>query len=189
VDEPVLSKSVVTLIPERIVRDLTVVLTTNIAEDDPTRVDAVKLGRFQATPNTEPRRVYVMNGDIEDPKWADEIADPERNDNELAFRVWPREIGGGEMWWRKGIVQFELFFLMTTDRPEEDLSRAYAHIIVSRAEQTMREVEISDLEDIYGESAIKLFCPRTSTLQAGGPSNQYVWRGKLYWAALTERFA
>ena len=92
------------------------------------------------------------------------------------------------MWWRKGIVLFELYFLMTSEPPEEEKARTYAYKIVSRAEKAMRTVDVSDLEDDFDENPIKLFCPRTSILQAGGPTNQYVWRGKIYWACLTERF-
>lgn len=184
-----MADAVVSQLLKRIAEKLEEALVTNVADDDPTKVDIVKVGRYQVTPNAEPLRVYVMSGDIEDPKWADEIADPQQNDNELAFRVWPREIGGTEMWWRKGIVLLELYFLMTQDPPEEETARGYAYTIVSRAEKAMRYIDVSDIEDDFEENAIKLFCPRTSTLQAGGPTNQYLYRGKIFWAALTERFA
>jgi hypothetical protein len=177
------------MVVDRIIEVLQTVLITNVAFGDPTRVDLVKSGRIQADPSvTGPLRISVMGGDPEDVNLMDKIADPDSDDNRMAFTIPAREIGGGEMWWHKGTVKLELFFLLTANAPSEEDAREYAYTILGRITDTFADgIFVGDLSDDFGEHAVLLLSTQHSLFQAGGPSNSYLWRGRVVWEALAER--
>lgn len=183
-----MAEMIVTMIINRLVSELEAGLKDVIPEDDPTLVYKVKAGRFQEGPETTPLRIAVMSGDLEDRNWADTLSSNQESDRtHWGFHIWPREIGGGEHWWRRGTILPDLYFLMTPTQPDEEKARELAYVILGRCLQILSNIDISDLEDDFGEIGIKLFSTQNALFQAGGPPNYYLYKGKILWAALTER--
>ena len=181
-----MANHIVPMICERIVDELKRICITNIPYGDPTRLTVVKYGRFQEDPNTTALRASVQGGDLEDPNLMDSIvSNPTNNDTKMAFQLAPREIGGSQMWYRRGVVRLELFFII--ENLEEEVARDRAYTILGRVQSNIELFNMSGLTDDFGEHAIKLFHTQNSMYQSGGPPTSYLWRGKLIWECLTER--
>jgi hypothetical protein len=181
-----MAKHIIPMIVDRIVYGLTKVCITDVPYGDPTRMSGIKSGRYQEDPNQTMLRASVQGGDLENPNLMDAIVtDPTNTDNKLGFRIAPREIGGSQMWYRRGVVRLEFFFIV--DNLEEELARDYAYTILGRMQNNIELIPMADLYDDNGEHAIKLFHTQNSMYQSGGPPTSYIWRGKLLWEVLTER--
>jgi hypothetical protein len=180
--------AIVPLILERFQEQLQWQLIDNVPETDPLRLDKVKIGPYKEGPKTAPLRIWIQSGDIQDPNYLDSIASYGKNDsnNKIAFYVAPREIGGGEMWYRRGIIGIELFFIKQVPIPNDEEARALAYDFQSKLFYFVKNVKVSDLKDDYGEHAIKVFPYGVSTFQGGG-EDASIWRGKLRWEVLTEK--
>lgn len=177
---------IVPMIVDRIVIGLTKVCITDVPYGDPTRLNGIKAGRYQEDPAQTMLRASVQGGDLENPNLMDAIVtDPTNTDNKLGFRIAPREIGGSQMWYRRGVVRLEFFFIV--EGLTEERSQDYAYTILGRMQSNIELIPMSDLHDDYGEHAIKLFHTQNSMYQSGGPPTSYLWRGKLLWEVLTER--
>jgi hypothetical protein len=173
------------MIADRIVEGLTEVCITNIPFGDPTRLNAIKKGRFQEDPNIAMLRASVQGGDLEDPNQMDGIVDLNKAPNRLGFHVDPREIGGTQMWYRKGVIRLEFFFII--EGLLEEVAEERAYTVLGRIQSNIENIRVSDLHDDFGEHAIKLFHTQNSFYRSGGPPTSYLWRGKLIWECLTER--
>jgi len=178
---------IVPMLCNRILTSLTDVCITNIESRDPTRMNDIKVGRFQEDPQKTMIRASIQGGDLEDPGLMDEIVDPEKSKNRLAFYAPAREIGGGQLWWRKGVIRLEMFFMVERPAVSEEEARERAYLVLGRIQQHIETIPVYDLTDQHGEKAIKLFHPRNSFYQSGGPPSSWIWRGKLIWECLTER--
>ncbi len=177
---------IVPMIVSRIASEVTRVCITDVPFKDPTRLSEVKIGRFQEDPAQSVLRASVQPGDLEDPNLMDGIVTLKENQNtRVGFTVAPREIGGTQLWYRRGVVRLELYFIMENVLESIAMDRAY--IILGRIQSNIEGFQISDLTDDYGEHAIKLFHTQNSMYQSGGPETSYLWRGKLIWECLTER--
>jgi len=177
---------IVTMIVDRIVEGLIQVCITDIPFKDPTRMNDIKFGRYQEDPNQKMYRASVMGGDLDDPALMDGIVTLKEGQNSrVGFTIDPREIGGTQMWYRRGTVRLELFAIV--EGLEEDDARSQAYIILGRIQSNIEKIKVSDLRDSYGEHAIKLFHTQQSMYPSGGPPSSYLWRGKLVWECLTER--
>lgn len=181
-----MANHIVPMVCDRIVSELTTLLIDDIPFDDPTRLNKVKHGRFQEDPTKHNLRLSVQGGDAEDPQIMDGIVTLKEGANSrVGFTIEPREIGGTQMWYRKGTVRLELFFII--DQLEEEIAREYAYTILGRVQENIEQIHVADLTDDYGEHAIKLFHTQNNFFQSGGPPKSYLWRGKLIWECLTER--
>lgn len=177
------SNGIVPMLLDRIAMHLTEKMHTLIPEDDPSRADLVKIGRFQDNPVKYNVYVAISPGDPEDTNWVDGIVTLESMKN-IGFYVDPREIGGSQMWWRRGIAQLGCYFIREKFVEEEALRWAYTAL--GRLQHNIENIQVTDLTDSYGEQAVKMFHYAYSFSESGGPPKSYVWRGKVHWQCLTE---
>lgn len=183
-----MDKMIVPMIVDRIVAGLTKACITDIPFGDPTKLDAIKSGRFQEDPNTKSFRASVQGGDLEDPDLRDGIVTlREGQSMRTGFYVEPREFGGRntQMWYRRGIVRLEFYFIV--EQKQEEPSRNIAYAMLGRIQNNIEKIYVADLYDDFGEHAVKLFSTQNSFFQSGGPPTSYLWRGKVIWECLTER--
>ncbi len=181
-----MANHIVPMIADRIVEELTRICILEIPHADPTRLTAIKHGRFQEDPNTTALRASVQGGDLEEPEAMDGIVTLKEGANfRVGFTIPPREIGGTQMWYRRGTIRLELFFII--EQLEEEEARNNAYTILGRIQSNLETIKVYDLADDFGERAVKLFHTQNSMYQSGGPPTSYLWRGKLIWECLTER--
>jgi hypothetical protein len=159
-------------------------LITEVSSSDPTKATVVKIGKFQDDPLKDNIYAAISPGDPERLEWADGIVTLESMQN-VGFNIDPREVGGGEVWWRRGIVQVGTYFI--TQRYTETQAITYAHTFLARLENALQNTPVAGIEDTYGERAVLLFVSGNQFSETGGPPNQYIWRGKVWWQVLTER--
>ena len=167
---------VTNLVLTRLVTHLTSEMQTKIALSDKTRADTVKLGRFQENPMAG-KNVYlsVSGGSQTDPELVDGIVTVKDFDR-IGFNVPPREIGGGQMWWRRGEVKIGCF--LGPDKLTEVQAAEVAYEAFGRLQAHIEDCRIADLVDSYGEHPIKLFCFASNFMESGGQNN-YIWRGSV----------
>jgi hypothetical protein len=180
-----MARHIVPMLIDRIVDELKRICITELAHKDPTRMTDIKAGRYQADPNTTELRASVQGGDLDDPNMLDGIVDLDRSPNRVGFNIDAREIGGTQMWYRKGTVRIELFFII--EGLEEDVARERAYTILGRIQGNIEKINVADLYDDFGEHAIKLFHTQNTMFQSGGPPASFLYRGKVIWECLTER--
>jgi len=163
---------------------LKAVCQTAIDPSDPTYAHHVKIERYQSDPVKENVQLAVAGGSLDDPNYIDGIVTLDQLDD-MGFYVPAREVGGGQLWWRRGVVQIGIFWIL--DRFDEEPAQDYAYIILGRVEANIENLYVASLVDDYGERAIQMFCYGNEFFRSGGPPNNYLYRGKVYWQCLTER--
>jgi hypothetical protein len=179
-------RQIVPMLLEALVNGLQVFMIDQLDPADPTRIDEIKIGRYQSEPTTKSLRLAVLAGDLDDPEWKDEIVrvDSERQ-SVMGFSLPQREIGGTQMWWRKGTVRLELFYIFRG--ANEDDSREWSYAILGRLQDKIEEVQVYSLSDDFNERAVKVFSTSSMMYQSGGAPSSFIFRGKVYWQCLTER--
>jgi hypothetical protein len=175
---------IVPLIVSEIATQLTRVCITDVPEDDPTRADVVKIGRFQDDRVLNNIHIAISGGDSENPDYKDGIVTLGEMDR-IAMYVPAREIGGGQLWWRRGVIQVGCYFI--NEQFDEAIAMEYAYITLGRIESHLENIRVSNLVDDFGERAIKLFAYGNTFFASGGPPSSYIWRGKILWTCLTGR--
>lgn len=175
---------IVNMILDALVTQLTTVCQTNVPEADLTYADIVKKGLLQENKIKKNVGIGVTGGDHDDPNYLDGIVTLGAFEN-VAFQVPPREIGGGQMWWRRGVVRVEAFFVR--EKLDEDEAFEKAYEVLGRCSSAIEGTQLSGLTDDYDEHAIKMLCYANTYFESGGKPNQFIFRGKLYWMCLTER--
>jgi hypothetical protein len=179
---------IVPLILHRIADVMRQELLTAVDPDDPARIHEVKVGRYQQNPSEAYRRLAVMHGDIDEPQVLDAIAPRVTRTHPLAYDVDAREIGGTEVWYRRGIVLLELYFI-NDNSITEAMARERAYEILGRVQNAFlaNHIRVYDLEDEYGEHAIMVLQTASSMTASGGPPASWIYRGKVFWDCQTER--
>lgn len=175
---------VVNLILNRLTAHLTQVMTDEVPVGDATRADVVKKGLLQVEKLQKNVQLGITGGDHEDVTYTDGIVDLDKMPN-IGFIVPAREVGGGQMWWRRGVVKVEIF--LTPDKLKEDDAHTVAYNILGRLQEAIEQLDLSGCVDSFGERAIKIFCFGNTFFESGGPPNQFIFRGKVLWQVLTER--
>lgn len=175
---------VVNLILDALVEHLTETMQTNISEDDLTYADVVKKGLLQSNKTQKNVQIGVTGGDHEDPLYTDGIVTLEKLPN-IGFTLPAREIGGGQMWWRRGVARIDCFFVR--ERLTEDEAHEAGYDVLGRLLSSIEDTSLYGLTDDYGEHAIKVFCFGNTYFESGGPPKSYIFRGKVLWQCLTER--
>jgi len=176
---------IVDLLLDRLVSELTRTCITELEDKNPTRADFVKKGLLQENKLQKNIQIGVMGGDHEDPNYRDGITTLSELPN-IGWKVPVREVGGGEMWWRRGIIKVEMF-LVGSNAENENQAHQYAYEILGRIEETVAATYVADLIDDFGEHAQLVFCFGNTFFESGGPPKSYIFRGKIFWTALTER--
>jgi hypothetical protein len=177
-----------TMILERFLESLTQALITDIPDDDPTKADIVKIGRFQDDPTRYPISISISPGDPEDPAYRDGIVtlqNGQQSSQNIGFYVDAREIGGGEYWYRRGVLQVQCHFVLS--RYPETTALTHAHTVLGRVLYTLENTYVADLTDEFGEHAVVPFVYGNTFFESGGPPADYIWRGKVLWSVLTYR--
>jgi hypothetical protein len=149
-----------------------------------TKAKIVKPYRFQDSPIANNIYAYVTTGDPDDMSLMDgRVTIDEMENLKMSFPA--GEIGGGHYWWRRGTVYIGAYY--TTDGLDQAVAADYAQIVRGRAEYYTERVNVADLVDEFDERAYYLMVISSRLTEGGGPENQYLWRGKLIWQALTHR--
>jgi hypothetical protein len=173
------------LIVHQIVDSLTAAMKTAIAIDDPTYVSNIQAYRFQEDPIVAQNNIYVSTGDPDNPNYTDGLINSKGMEN-LGLRVPAGEIGGGHLWWRRGRARLGCFFILENCTQTE--AGTYAHNILGRAMKTIESTSVNFLVDTFGERGHSKVRVHSSTFhESGGPPTSYIWRGDIFWQALTQR--
>jgi len=175
---------IVNLLLQRMLPHLKDGLITNVAVNDPSRAKIVKIGLLQTSKVQNVTSIGIIGGDHENPAWRDGIVSIEDMEN-VAQDFPAREVGGGQLWWRRGTAVIECFHITTLLSEEEAFEASYATL--GRLMSLIESTPLSGLRDDFDESAIKIYCPSNTFFQSGGPPNQYIFRGKVFWMMMTER--
>lgn len=164
---------------------LTIKLIDEISTSDLSRASEVKIGRFQEDPLQTNVYIAISPGDpLKTGDWEDGIVTLESMQR-VGFLIDPREVGGGEMWWRRGIAQIGVFYI--NERLDEEEAMLNAHNTLHRLLWALRGAPVGGLTDDYNEKSVKMFVAAHQFSESGGPPDQYIWRGKVWWQVLTEQ--
>lgn len=174
---------IVDMILDRMVESLSVSMVTEVA-DVKEKANLVKKGLLQVNKIEKRIEIGVTGGDHEDPNYRDGIVS--LNDiPDIAQNFAAREVGGGQSWYRRGVARLECYLL--TDGLSEKLAFTRAYNVLGRLLASIETIPIYDLVDSYGERGVRIYCFGNTYFESGGPPTQYIFRGKIFWQALTER--
>lgn len=174
---------IVPLILEELKTYLTTKLIEEISSSDLSKATEVKIGRFQDDPLESNVYVAISPGDPTK-EWEDGIVTLESMQN-IGFNIDPREVGGGETWWRRGVAQIGCFYI--NERLNEEEAMLNAHNTLHRLMYALRNAPVGGITDEYNEKSVKMFVAAHQFSESGGPEDQYIWRGKVWWQVLTEQ--
>lgn len=174
---------IVDLILDRMVAELTTTMITDVSEAKQ-KASLVKKGLLQVNKVEKRIEIGITGGDHEDPEYKDAIISMQRLPD-IAQEFAAREVGGGQLWWRRGVARIECYLL--TDGLKEDAAFTRAYDILGRLMSAIETINIADIVDDYEERGVKLYCYGNTFFESGGPPTQYIFRGKVFWQALTER--
>ncbi len=173
---------IVPMIVDRIVEAIQDKLVDNTLEQDLSRVTIVKSGLLQEEKLERRIAVGVTGGDHEDPDMIDGIMSIDKFPDIGAYFP-PREIGGGQGWWRRGTLQLDMYLL--GEGLKENDARDAAYEALRRIIETVRGISVDMLRDDSGERAIKIYVPYHTFSQGGGAPSSFIFRGKIYWFVAT----
>jgi len=164
---------------------LTTRLQTEIPADDVTRADNVKLGRLQENKTKKNIQIGITHGDPDDPELLDGIVTLDKLPD--IGMVYPeREIGGGQIWMRRGIARIECFFVAERLLEEDAFLKAWE--VMGRLTQAIEEIPVNEIpRDSFGERPISVHCYASSFSESGGGKASYIFRGKAHWAIFTDK--
>jgi len=187
-----LDTDIVSEIVDALVTDLQAACITNVEEDDPTRAGLVRAGRLQANPQTNITSILVHPNYPPQPEtWIHEEVDRIRQGAGSGYYETygaplvggTDEIGGGRFWHRRGTVELSIFF--TQQNYDRDTAKDYANIIRRRVEHTINTATTPlGLQDSFGEVCQQVYSKKSWLLEGGG-SGKYLWRGWVFWEAMT----
>jgi hypothetical protein len=175
---------VIDLILDKIVAKLTEVMQTNVDTTDITYADLVKKGLLQEPKLTKNVALGVTGGDHDNPDYMDGIVTLEDMQN-IGWTASAREVGGGQLWWRRGVVRVECFFVR--ERLEEPAAFQAGYEVLGRVEANIENINLSGVVDDFDERAIRLYCIGNTFFESGGKPKTFIFRGKVLWQCLTER--
>ncbi len=161
-------------------------MITDVDPLDLTCAQLVKKGLLQTDKITKWIQVGITGGDHEDPEYIDGLVTMDQMKN-ISMDLAPiaREIGGGQAWYRRGVAKLECYFIK--QGLTEDIAFDAGYTVLGRLMSAIEQCPVAGITDDYGEQAVKLFCPANTYFESGGPPNQYIFRGKVFWVCWTER--
>ena len=175
----------VVLLLNKMKEHLTTRLQSEIPDDDVARADVVKIGLLFDNKTKSNIQIGIQAGDHDNPEELDGIVTIEKLPN-IGMKYPAREIGGGQIWMRRGVVKIECFFIRERLTEEEAFQRAYE--VMGRLTQAIEETPIAEIpQDSFGERPVSIHCYASTYFESGGPPSSYIFRGKALWAAYTEK--
>ena len=194
------SNQVSDVIVDAIVDALKQELQINTDKTDPSYVAHIQGGKLQADPIQKGDswghsiEVHIGDPDTIEFTWVDELAGPD--DEYIKFyslnsgRLPIMEVGGtnfsGMFWWRRGVVRINSFFILPAY--ERDEARQVHNLLRRKVEQVLGGGSFVGLKDDDNREQVIFFMPvKSSAKESGGPSNQFIWRGRIWWQALVSR--
>ena len=164
---------------------LTERLQTQIPNDDVTRADVVKLGRLLENKSKKNIQLGINPGDPDNPDELDGIVTLDKLPN-IGMTFPAREIGGSQIWMRRGVVRIECFFIRERLLEEDAFQKGYE--VMGRLTQAIEEIPITEIpKDSFGERIISVHCYASNFFESGGGTSSYIFRGKAHWAVFTEK--
>lgn len=160
---------------------------SNVPIDNPVRADVVKIGLLQIDPVKSNIQLGISGGDHDFPDEQDGIVTLRGLPHVgMDLKNMVREVGGGQIWMRRGVVQIKCFFI--NEKFDETKAHEVAYNVLGKVLELMETTPMTGLVDDFGERfANGPYCYANTFFQSGGPPNQYIFRGKASWAVFTER--
>lgn len=175
---------IVNMILDELVKHLQTEMQVNVDAGDLTYADVVKKGLLQEDKTKKNVSLGITGGDHEDPEYVDAIVSLDKLPD-IGFYLAAREIGGGQMWHRRGVIRVECYFIR--ERLLEDEAFAAGYEILGRVQSNVENLNVTGLIDDFGERAIKMFSHGNTFFESGGGQRSFIFRGKVFWTCLTER--
>lgn len=179
-----LKTHIVPLILMAIRDDLKLHMMDEVAEDDVNRADVVKIGLLQESKTKKNIQLGITGGDHENPEEQDGISSIDKLPD-IGFDLPVREIGGGKIWMRRGVVNIECFYVR--EKLDEESATLHAYAALGRAMEVIDNVKVAGLKDDFGERALFIDCYSNTYFESGGPPRTFIFRGKIMWAVYTEK--
>jgi hypothetical protein len=90
---------------------------------------------------------------------------------------------------RRGVAKLECFYIrpVSSEKFNEDRAHEIAYDTLGRLMSVIETAPVEGITDDFGEKVIKIFCYANTFFESGGPPNNYIFRGKVFWAIFTER--
>lgn len=174
------------LILDALVNNLNANMNIGLVKGDLEFVSLIKKGLLQEDKVRLNIELGVTGGDHENPDYKDAIVtDRDLQDVGINWGSVAREIGGGQLWWRRGVVKIECFFI--GQKLNENDAHVAAYNVLGRLMSRIERTNLSGIVDEFDERPIRIYCHGNTFFESGGPPSSYIFRGKVFWACLTER--
>ena len=175
------------LIADRMVTKLTADMIANQTDTD-LKAGLVRKGTLQDNP--EKYRIVVLvhpGGDPDDNNWKSvSVAYQEQQPERRQLSPPAFEVGGGTMWYRRGVVEWQFFGTKTKEDRDEAMN--IGHALQALVERAIANADYDNLKDDFGEVGVMGAKAYWSYIEpGGGPRASFIYRGKTGWQALTER--
>lgn len=175
------------LIAERLLEHLQTNLNTGISELSPYYVREIESFRYLSNPAVDGTRIIIFADNPDEIDYKDsriDVSQPQQSD--LSYHVPVGEIGGGHLWWRRGTVKIEYYGIGKFAQEDRYEAAEVAYKILGRVHYYLDFVRISDLKDTYNEQGVYFHIINSAFKESGG-NKVNIWRGTIYWQALTQR--
>jgi len=175
------------LIAERIREFLAQNINSGISEKEPYWVNEIQSFRYLSNPAVDGTRIMVYADNPDEIDFRDariDVTQPQMF--ELGIKVPVGEIGGGHLWWRRGTVKVEYYGLGKLAQDTRYEAAEVAYNIFGRTQYYLERVPVHNISDEFGENGVYFHVVNSSFKESGG-NKVNIWRGALYWQALTQR--
>jgi len=178
------------LIAEALVNALSALLIADATVPATERAGLVRAGNLQDDP--ESHRISVLvhpEGDPDVANWCDAaVAYPEQTPYPRYLNVPAFEIGGDygrTAWFRRGAVEFRLFFTLTGESRNE--ARQIAFSVLGRVERGISRSDFNITDDFGERLVLSPKSMRSRMEEKGGPDDSFIWEGWVLYQSLSER--
>ena len=164
-------------------------LNAGISEVSPVYVKTIDSFNYLKNPTVDGTRVIVYGDNPNEIEYRDariDLSGAQRTIPNLGITIPAGEIGGGYLWWRRGIVTVQFFGIGKLQQQTNYDAADVAYTILGRVQNCLGSIRFQNLVDEFGERALKLFAYSSNFKESGG-NRTNIWEGDVYWQALTER--